>query len=85
MQRLRRAVSCALAFNLCLLLVAPAAGRQTPSRTKTPPPYLDAGLPLERRVDDLVSRMTLEEKIAQMMNGAPAIERLGVPAHDWWN
>lgn len=33
----------------------------------------------------LVSRMTLEEKAAQMQNAAPAIERLGVPAYDWWN
>ena len=37
------------------------------------------------RVHDLVSRMTLEEKVAQMMNAAPAIERLDVPAHDYWN
>ena len=84
MKRLRRAVSCALVLNLCLLCVAPAAG-QTPVQTKTPPVYLDPRLPLDRRVDDLVSRMTLEEKIGQMMNKAPAIERLGVPEHDWWN
>jgi beta-glucosidase len=47
--------------------------------------YLNTRLPVERRVADLVSRMTLEEKIAQMMNKAPAIERLNVPAYDWWN
>jgi beta-glucosidase len=49
------------------------------------PPYKTPGLPVQVRVDDLVSRMTLEEKISQMMNAAPAIERLGVPAHDYWN
>jgi beta-glucosidase len=36
-------------------------------------------------VNDLVSRMTLEEKVAQMMHAAPAIPRLGVPEYDWWN
>jgi beta-glucosidase len=49
------------------------------------PPYLNPDLPLERRVDDLIARMTLEEKVAQMMHPAPAIERLGVPAYDWWS
>ncbi|MEZ5038770.1 MAG: glycoside hydrolase family 3 C-terminal domain-containing protein [Saprospiraceae bacterium] len=48
-------------------------------------PYLDTSLPFEVRVDDLVSRMTLEEKVGQMLNGAPAIERLGIPAYNWWN
>jgi beta-glucosidase len=37
------------------------------------------------RVDALVARMTLDEKISQMMNDAPAIERLGVPKYNWWN
>src|SRR5512141_356011 len=49
------------------------------------PIYQDPAAPLDRRVDDLVSRMTLEEKVAQMMNDAPAIERLGIPAYNWWN
>jgi len=49
------------------------------------PPYKNPSLPIERRVDDLVSRMTLEEKVSQMMNAAPAIKRLGVPAYEWWN
>ena len=47
--------------------------------------YLDPNLSFEDRVDDLVSRMTLEEKVAQLMHDAPAIERLHVPAHNWWN
>ena len=49
------------------------------------PPYMNPALPVEKRVDDLVSRMTLEEKVSQMMNASPAIERLGVPAYEWWN
>ena len=39
----------------------------------------------EKRAKDLVSKMTLEEKVSQMKYDAPAIERLGVPAYNWWN
>ncbi|HUB78699.1 MAG TPA: glycoside hydrolase family 3 C-terminal domain-containing protein [Bryobacteraceae bacterium] len=42
-------------------------------------------MPPERRAADLVSRMTLEEKVLQMQNSAPAIPRLGVPVYNWWN
>ena len=49
------------------------------------PPYKDPSVPLERRVQDLISRMTLEEKAAQLGHTAPAIPRLGVPAYNWWN
>jgi len=47
--------------------------------------YQDVHLPLEQRVDWLVSQMTPEEKISQMVYTAPAIPRLGVPAYNWWN
>ena len=47
--------------------------------------YLNPRLPIERRVDDLVGRMTLEEKISQMQNDAVAIPRLHIPAYNWWN
>jgi beta-glucosidase len=47
--------------------------------------YTDPGAPMERRVADLVSRMTLEEKVSQLMSDSPAIERLDVPAYNWWN
>ena len=49
------------------------------------PPYLDTAQPLNVRVDDLVSRMTLEEKASQLVNQARAIPRLQVPAYDWWS
>jgi len=48
-------------------------------------PYRNPDLPIEKRVDDLVSRMTVSEKISQLMDEAPAIDRLGVPGYNWWN
>ncbi len=48
-------------------------------------PWLDTSASFETRAAALVGQMTLEEKAAQMQNAAPAIERLGVPAYDWWN
>jgi beta-glucosidase len=52
---------------------------------RSPAPYLDPALPPERRAADLVSRMTLGEKVLQMQSTAPAIPSLGVPAYNWWN
>ena len=49
------------------------------------PAYLDTALTFERRVADLVGRMTLEEKVSQMKDIAPGIERLGVHPYNWWN
>jgi beta-glucosidase len=49
------------------------------------PIYLDSQRSFEDRAADLVSRMTLEEKISQLQNDAPAIPRLNVPAYEWWN
>ncbi|MDZ7373995.1 MAG: glycoside hydrolase family 3 C-terminal domain-containing protein [candidate division KSB1 bacterium] len=48
-------------------------------------PFRNPSLPLDRRLDDLLSRLTLEEKISQMVNDAPPIKRLGIPEYDWWN
>ena len=48
-------------------------------------PYQNTSLSTQERVDDLVSRMTLDEKVSQLINTAPAIPRLGVPAYDWWS
>lgn len=48
-------------------------------------PFLNPNLSVEERIDDLIGRMTLEEKARQMEYTAPAIERLGLPAYNWWN
>src|ERR1700722_422535 len=53
--------------------------------SQQPAIYKDPSAPTEKRIDDLVSRMSLEEKISQLMNDSPAIDRLGIPAYNWWN
>jgi beta-glucosidase len=59
---------------------APTASKTVaPGATPAPAPSID------ERVDDLVGQMTLEEKVSQMVNEAPAIERLDIPEYNWWN
>ena len=82
MRHYRRAAACVLLLCLSPFLASTRSGTRGQASL---PPYKDPSLPLERRVNDLVSRMTLEEKISQMMNASPAVERLGIPAYDWWN
>src|SRR6187431_1585701 len=48
-------------------------------------PMWNTQLPFSQRVNDLVSRLTLEEKVKQMLNATPAVPRLGILAYDWWN
>jgi beta-glucosidase len=47
--------------------------------------FRNTGLPVQDRVNDLVGRMTLDEKISQMMDVAAGIPRLGIPVYNWWN
>jgi len=48
-------------------------------------PFQDPSLPMEKRMDNLVSQLTVGEKIDQLLYQAPAIDRLGVPKYNWWN
>ena len=70
------------ALVLCTLAAAPLFAQSPANR---PDAYLDPTLPVPQRVDDLIRRMTLAEKVAQMQNQAPAIPRLHVAEYDWWN
>src|SRR6266404_2304037 len=69
--------------SLCFLGIAttPVSAQQSPAGSA----YLDPQLPVEQRVDDLISRMTLEEKASQLGHTAASIPRLHVPEYNWWN
>jgi len=62
-------------LNVCFLF----------ARTNRQYPFNDPSLSIDERIEDLLDRMTLEEKIGQMQNTSPAIDRLGIPAYNWWN
>src|ERR1700733_9432640 len=64
-------------------MVASAIAQSSPGSAALP--YLDPSKAIDVRVDDLISRMTLEEKASQVVNQARAIPRLHVPAYDWWS
>ena len=70
-------------FAVLILVSLPVQAQQQGDAKSLP--YMNPGLPLSQRVDDLVGHMTLEEKVEQMRDHAPAIPRLGVPKYDWWN
>ena len=67
-----------LLMTLCGVLMTMSLSAQTL-------PYQDASLSAGQRADDLLSRLTLEEKVSLMMDTSPAIERLGIPQFQWWN
>jgi beta-glucosidase len=72
---MKRPIVCA-AIACCLLLTRAEAQNEA---------WLNPALPIDTRVHDLISRLTPEEKVYQMMNSTPAIPRLHIPAYDWWN
>ena len=47
--------------------------------------FKDPDLPIEERVEDLISRLSLEDKILQMVHNNPALPDLDIPEYDWWN
>ena len=67
-----------LTTMLCAVLTAISLSAQTL-------PYQNPNLSAAQRADDLLTRLTLEEKVSLMMDTSPAIERLGIPQFQWWN
>src|SRR5271170_7151112 len=70
-------------FAVSVLVPPHARAQKQPAVPATP--WTNTALPLDQRVDSLISRMTFEEKVSQMRDHSPAIPRLGVPKYDWWN
>eukprot|EP01018_Ginkgo_biloba_P027396 Gb_19020 [translate_table: standard] len=48
-------------------------------------PFCSTSLPIADRVKDLIGRLTLQEKVQQLVNSASAIPRLGIPKYEWWS
>ena len=71
------------AASIFIFAIGPASAQQAASSSQ--PAYLNPSLPIDQRVNDLVSRMTMEEKASQMVNTSAAIPRLQVPAYNWWS
>src|SRR3984885_7245197 len=72
-----------LKLQHCLLMLAllvPAL-----SHTQDKNIYKDASQPIDARVKDMVSRLTLEEKVSLLGFQSKAVPRLGIPAYNWWN
>jgi beta-glucosidase len=67
------------------LLLAAAAQRTAPADASQKQTYLDPSQPLEARIDDLIPRLTLAEKISLLSTTAPAIDRLHIPPMNGWN
>ena len=78
----RRFMELLFALFASLAISAEYCVAQSPQSSDTPL-YLDAAQPVSSRVDDLISRMTLEEKASQLVNQSRAIPRLGIPQYDW--
>jgi beta-glucosidase len=70
-------------INLVVFFVFITRPALAPETSKLP--YMNPKLSPEERAADLVHRMTLEEKASQLVNRARAIQRLNVPAYDWWS
>jgi beta-glucosidase len=77
-----RLVSSFLGLLVGLALALPVHAQQEATAQAG---YMNPALPLEQRINDLIGRMTLEEKVSQMRDQAAPIPRLGVPKYDWWN
>ena len=81
----RRARSRRAVFMFAVVAMLPRFAKAQASVAAQSFPFLDPALPIETRVNDLVARMTLDEKISQMVDHAAAIPRLRVPSYVWWN
>jgi beta-glucosidase len=73
------------AVLICTFLCAIASSTSSAQQSSAEVAYKDSNLPIEQRVDNLMKRMTLEEKVSQLGHTSGAVPRLGIPGYNWWN
>ncbi len=78
---MRKKTALLICTIVCATICSAASAQQSPAE----PVYKNPKLPVEQRVDDLISRMTLDEKVSQLGHTAAAVPRLGIPEYNWWN
>jgi beta-glucosidase len=71
--------------TLAAIIVLTVTTCRLASQESAKPAYLNPNLPAGQRAADLVRRMTLDEKVSQLVNQSRAIPRLNIPAYDWWS
>ena len=74
-----------ISFSASELADAFSAAAMRAPEIRDAPIWRDSSKPLKMRAEDLIRRMSLAEKVAQLQNGAPGIPRLGLPAYNYWN
>jgi len=72
-------------FRVLIAAVALLVAGSVSAQNAQAPAYLNTALPPQQRAEDLVHRMTVEEKVTQLVNQSRAIERLSIPGYDWWS
>lgn len=76
----KRLLTKRVSYTLCLIFLISTKGAQAQQIV-----YKDKSQPIGARVKDLVSRLTLEEKVSLLGYRSKAVPRLGIPAYNWWN
>ncbi len=74
-----------ISLSAVLVLIALTTLQTLAQPVATEFPFRNPGLPLAQRVNDLIGRLTVDEKISQLMMGSAEIKRLDIPRYDWWN
>ena len=80
-----RLKQCLFHLSLIIFLTGIAVSQNKSASRSAGLPFQNPSLTVEERVNDLVSRLTLDEKVSQMLYNAAAIPRLGIPEYNWWN
>ena len=72
-------------LRIAFAVIALLSANRIYCQASAQPAYLNPALSAEQRAADLVHRMTVVEKVSQLVNQSRAVPRLNVPAYDWWS